>query len=126
MKKAAQYKKATTNNKSFKKSGIITGRAKGYDSDWEKYRIRFLYHNPDCYACGQKSKHVDHIRRVRGNEALFKDLNNHLPLCASCHSIVTGKFDCGAVQDLEGKIKWLRDQRSVRGIKTGVKVLNKY
>jgi len=126
MKKAKQYRSKKLSNKKYKRPGLLTGRAKGYDSWWGKYRHRFLYHNPTCYSCGDKSKHVDHIKRTRDNPEAFEELTNHLPLCHSCHSVVTAKFDRGKEQDLEGKIKWLQAQRKLRNLKSRVKVLKSY
>ena len=103
-----------------------TGRAKGYDSTWEKYRRRFLYHNPYCYCCPNKATVVDHIKAHKGDEELFKATNNHLPLCKHCHDTITGKFDRHKEQKLEEKIDWINEQREIYGNTRRVKVLPRY
>jgi len=103
-----------------------TGRAKGYDSAWEKYRRRFLYHNPNCYCCPEKATVVDHIEAHKGDKELFVKLNNHLPLCAHCHNKITGLFDRHKVQDLAGKMEWIQKQRLKFNNTRRVKVLPTY
>lgn len=80
---------------------------------WIRYCDKFLAVNPECYACGKKATEVDHLIPHKGDELLFKKLDNHLPLCKSCHSTVTMKFDVrhrGIGVNLE-KIKWLNHRR---------------
>ena len=128
MKKPKQYKpKKVDNERKYKRPGLITGRRKGYDTNWEKYRRRFLHHNTKCYACGASSQdgaklHIDHVKPHRGESKLFWAEENLIPLCHSCHSIVTSRFD--RRDDLEGKLKWIQDQREFFQNTSKVKVVS--
>jgi 5-methylcytosine-specific restriction endonuclease McrA len=101
-----------------------------YDGGWERYRIRFLRVNPECYACAKKSVVVDHLVPHQGDERLFKKLDNHIPLCISCHNTVTAKFDRNYVagSPITEKIKWLNQNRMPGdgGNPRRVKVLSSY
>ena len=102
-----------------------------YNSDWEKYRKRYLEENPRCYACGGKATEVDHVVPHKGDKALFEKLDNHIPLCESHHSIVTGKFDrwhgLKSGQELTNKkILFLNGLRSQNNLSFRVKVLPYY
>lgn len=100
--------------------------SKGYDSVWRTYRFRFLHHNPKCYACGLQAGVVDHIVTHKGDEELFKKLDNHMPLCTYCHNFITGKFDGKKIQDLEGKLKWLKKRREELKVVVRIKPLSVY
>jgi len=127
MKKPKLYKrKKSPTVKKYKRPGLKTGREKGYDSAWESYRRRFLYYNPKCYICGEKASCVDHIVTIRSNPDLAESTTNHLPNCASCHSIVTGLFDRHAEQNLDGKLAWIKKQREARGVNIKVIVMRGY
>lgn len=84
-----------------------------YGEAWEKYRKRFLALNPECYACGWKAVVVDHLVPHQGDEMLFRKLDNHIPLCISCHNTVTSLFDRKHVTGtpVTEKIKWLNSGR---------------
>jgi 5-methylcytosine-specific restriction protein A len=62
---------------------------------WRKLRGKILKEHPYCTRCGiskkETSLHVHHRIEPRGNEALFFDETNLLPLCESCHRVITGK-----------------------------------
>src|SRR6185369_5488186 len=97
----------------------FNGRAKidaMYDKDWERYRGRFLAINSECYACGKPSQVVDHLKPHQGDVGLFEKLDNHIPLCISCHNTVTTKFDryYRAGGSITEKIKWLSRNRFPR------------
>ncbi len=77
---------------------------------WQKYRTRFLQTNPECYACGAKATVVDHVTPHRGDENLFKQTDNHIPLCVEHHNKVTALFDKRRMP-VEKKIAWLNAQR---------------
>lgn len=127
MKKPKQFKpKRFNSEKKYKRPGLLTAREKGYDSVWEKYRWRFLYHNPKCYCCGAKSNVVDHIQAHKGDRELFENTTNHLPLCAVCHNTLTGLYDRHEVQNLEGKLNWIAETRKFYNINIKVKVLTYY
>lgn len=126
MKKPKLYKpKVGRGKKTFSKPEL-SARQKGYDTKWEKYRFRFLHYNQNCYCCPSPSTVVDHLQTHKGDEELFKKLDNHLPLCKFCHNFITGKFDRKDVQDMEGKLKWIQKQREHFNIKSKVKVLGVY
>lgn len=98
----------------------------GYGGDWQKYRFRFLARNPWCYVCGQKATVVDHVIVHKGSKDLFESLTNHMPLCKKDHDFITGKFDRGDTQDLEGKLEWIKSQRENSGISIKIKPLSYY
>jgi 5-methylcytosine-specific restriction endonuclease McrA len=99
-----------------------------YDSSWEKYRIKFLAVNPRCYSCGDKATVVDHVTPHKGDDKLFKQLDNHIPLCSRCHNTITTKFDrnyrVGSL--IINKLKWITANRVRNLIDSRVKVLPKY
>lgn len=99
-----------------------------YDRTWEAYREVFLRTNPVCYACGNKSWVVDHLRPHKGCEKLFKQLDNHIPLCNKCHNTVTALFDKNYIKGntIEPKLKWLERMRIDYQCSVRVKVLPKY
>jgi 5-methylcytosine-specific restriction endonuclease McrA len=111
------------NGKKFKRKQP-SARSKGYDAEWERYRWRFLHHNPTCYACGQKATVVDHLLAVKCNTRdLFWKVNNYLPLCSSCHGHVTQKFDRFQEPLTIEKLRWITEKREDLGIKTKVKIV---
>lgn len=97
---------------------------------WKNYRARFIRINNECYACGSPASEVDHLRPHRGDMGLFKQLDNHIPLCAPCHSTVTAKFDryWKPNGSLEPKIKWLHERRmpTEKWTPKKIKVLGSY
>lgn len=127
MKKPKQFKPVRREGKTFSGEKKETGRTKGYSVEWEKYRWRFLHHNPRCYACGRDktsmSIHIDHIVAHKGNEELFWNETNYIPLCHSCHSIVTGRYDKYNPPKTEEKMKWLESQRDLWNVEIKVKVV---
>ena len=58
---------------------------RGYDREWQRYRMAFLAFNPSCKMCGAPATVVDHIIPHRGDDRLFRDPNNHQPICTHCH-----------------------------------------
>lgn len=105
-----------------------TGRSKGYDAEWEKYRWRFLYHNPRCYACGRSKEDrvtmcVDHILAHKGDQVKFWDPKNFMPLCSHCHSVVTARFDKFEVPRIKEKMVWIDKTRELNRINIKVKVV---
>jgi 5-methylcytosine-specific restriction endonuclease McrA len=122
MEKSKRYSPLKSGSKKFTKNRG-SAREKGYDSKWDKFRRRFLFHNPDCYACPNKALHVDHLYRLRDNPELAQTSDNFIPLCHSCHSTVTGKFDAGKIQNIEGKIKWFMEQRRIYNLTNRIKVI---
>lgn len=94
-----------------------------YDSDWERYSREFLAVNKLCYSCGAKSEAVDHIRPHKGDWALFRQGDNHLPLCHKCHNTITGLFDRHREPRTEAKLKWLYANRVRNSVTVRVKVV---
>ena len=99
-----------------------------WGTPWKEYRARFIEVNPRCYACGNKATVVDHLRPHKGDEKLFKQLDNHIPLCEICHNRVTAMYDKKFVvgSSIDSKIKWMQLQRQSRGLTFRVKVLPYY
>ncbi|WP_323181418.1 AAA family ATPase [Kaistia algarum] len=70
----------------------MPARERGYDSRWDKARATFLSRRPHCEfvvdgkACGKPATIVDHVVPHRGDQELFWDSGNWMPLCAHCHS----------------------------------------
>jgi len=78
-----------------------SARRRGYDSKWEARRLRHLQKHPLCVHCQREgivraATVVDHIVPHKGDRALFDDDNNLQSLCASHHSVKTGREDRGA------------------------------
>lgn len=115
----------------WKSKSVYNGRSaldKLYDGNWEKYRLKFLRHNPTCYSCGSKALVVDHIQPHKGDEKLFKKLDNHLPLCHKCHNTITALFDKNYIKGntIEPKLKWIAQNRINYQCDVRVKVLSEY
>ena len=69
-------------------------------SRYKKRRLAFLARNPLCVECREKGKTrranvLDHITAHKGSVELFWDECNWQPLCDSCHSTKTNKYDGG-------------------------------
>ena len=71
-----------------------SAKERGYDSRWQKARLRFLNLNPLCVRCKADGRYVkatvvDHIKPHRGDKVLFWDESNWQPLCKCCHDSKT-------------------------------------
>lgn len=97
-----------------------------YDSDWERYRLRFLSVNGRCYSCGVTASVVDHLQTHKGDKIMFEKLDNHIPLCSKCHNYITAKFDRYGSQKYWDKLKWMAENRSRNNIDFRVFVLPRY
>ncbi len=99
-----------------------------YDSAWSSYRARFLHINSTCYCCGNKALVVDHLVPHKGDEILFKKLDNHIPLCIVCHNTITAKFDRNhkVGNTITAKLTWMAGVRARNLIVSRVKVLSSY
>lgn len=71
-----------------------------YGTDWPYIRFEYLRRHPHCVLCQRMATVADH--HPRGIRLLIKQGNpdphadRHLrPLCASCHSKETGKYQPG-------------------------------
>ena len=93
--------------------------------EWKTYRFRFLHHNPYCYLCMQPSRIVDHIKNHNGNEELFWNITNFMPMCKLCHDTVTGKFDRHVPQLLEEKLKYIENLRKEFNVTVKIKIVEK-
>lgn len=123
MKKAKLYKPKKLNNPVFKPKQE-SARDKGYDREWERYRYRYLHHNPNCALCNKPSKVVDHLYAAKiDRETLFWKVDNYLPMCITCHNVVTGKFDRHNPPLTQEKIKYIERMRKVNGINTSIKIV---
>ena len=127
-KRPKQFKPKTfKSGKKFERNDAKRNSSKaGYDSQWTKYRFRFLFHNPFCYVCSLQATVVDHIQAHKGDMEKFKDVKNHMPLCKSCHDYVTGKFDREATPKTKEKLEFISRQRDIRGNNSRIKVLPGY
>jgi 5-methylcytosine-specific restriction endonuclease McrA len=97
---------------------------KKYNSqEWLEYRSKFLKHNPKCYACGEDSSVVDHVKAWKKDEKLYYKEDNLIPLCSPCHSTVTQLFDRFAEPLTESKLKWLQTKRLDTGTSIRPKVV---
>ena len=88
--RSKQYRpKRVKGNKRFS----LFKKDKFYNSEWRAFTYRFLYHNPNCYACGAHKDDTridcDHLVPHKGDLDLFWKMDNLIPLCISCHSKVT-------------------------------------
>lgn len=117
MKKAKLFKPPTSTNKKFTKKRL-------YDTtDWAEYRVRFISANPLCYACGQRARVVDHVISAKGNEKLFWEVTNLIPLCKSDHDFITQNFDKHIVAKTEEKMKWIERKRIETDTNVRVKIV---
>lgn len=99
-----------------------------YDHAWEKYRTVYLKINHQCYACPAPATVVDHLRPHKGDEKLFRQTDNHIPLCAKCHNTVTSLYDRNFKigGSIKQKIEWFNWSRARNEVDIKVKVLPKY
>lgn len=99
-------------------------QARGYDSEWSKFTFRFKHYNKNCYACGSNQKiNVDHILTKRYYPELAEDKSNFMPLCQSCHSTVTNKFERHNPPDIKGKLEWINRKRADTNTTIRIKVI---
>lgn len=96
-----------------------------YNNEWRVYTYRFKYYNPNCYVCSAPTQHVDHIVAAKGDENLFWDLTNHMPLCEGCHNYITSMFDRHKPPRTEEKMKWVDSQRRLFNTQVKVKVISR-
>ena len=85
--------------------------------------MRFLQHNPRCYACGDRARVVDHVVSAKGDEKKFWDITNLIPLCKRDHDYITGKFDQFVVPKTEEKMKWIQFKRQETDTSVRVKIV---
>lgn len=78
----------------------LSARERGYDSKWDRARLKYLEHNPLCVMCKAEghigaANTVDHIVPHRGDQKLFWDQKNWRSLCAHHHSSDAQRKDHG-------------------------------
>lgn len=119
MKKSKSYRPASAGNKKFAKKRL-------YDNvTWTEYSIRFLSHNPKCYACGERARVVDHVIAAKGDVVKFWEVTNLIPLCLSDHNTITALFDRHVVPKTEEKMKWIQAKRIEKDVSVRVKIVPK-
>jgi 5-methylcytosine-specific restriction enzyme A len=62
-------------------------RERGYTTQWDKARKKFLMENPLC-SCGQAAVLVHHKIKVKDRPDLLLDFSNLQAMCRDCHSRV--------------------------------------
>jgi 5-methylcytosine-specific restriction enzyme A len=64
-----------------------SARQRGYTSAWQKARAAFLRTYPYCKhnGCGRPATIVHHVIPHKGNDRLFWDRSNWMPVCQPCH-----------------------------------------
>jgi len=86
----AHAKQHNTESNAYYNSQRASSAERGYDNDWDKFRLLFLKERPLCVDCLTKgrtraAKEVHHIIRLRdGGERL--NAMNCMGLCKPCHS----------------------------------------
>jgi 5-methylcytosine-specific restriction endonuclease McrA len=92
-----------------------------YDGEWEAVNGR-------CYRCGVEATVVDHLRPHQGDVGLFKQLDNHIPLCKPCHDQGTALFDrrFKTGGSIRSKLEWIQWSRAGKSLTFRVKVLPYY
>lgn len=125
MNKIRKYRPTrTTVKKSYSPKKEKTVAERGYNKEWQRYRFRFLHHNPTCYACGEKATVVDHIIAAKVDwDKYFWNSTNYVPLCKKCHDTVTGMFDRSEKPNSKDKMNWLNRIRQEYGVKSKVKIV---
>lgn len=125
MKKVKTYGRPGQNSKR-KKFNPRKKRNRLYNNTWNRYSHAFLAINPKCFVCNAISTVVDHVIPHKGDEKLFTKLDNHMPLCAACHNYSTAKYDRYDPPLTDEKLKWISENRAVRGLSNKIKVLPYY
>jgi 5-methylcytosine-specific restriction protein A len=64
-----------------------SARQRGYTAEWQKARADYLQRHPYCRrnACGRPATIVHHVVPHKGNQRLFWDRTNWMPVCQPCH-----------------------------------------
>ena len=70
---------------------------------WRNLRKRVLAETPRCVRCGASGDdarlEVHHVTPPRGNEGLFFDEGNLVPVCRPCHGALTARETGGRGRD---------------------------
>jgi 5-methylcytosine-specific restriction endonuclease McrA len=119
-----KYKPKRFETKKFELNKREDSSSRGYDSDWSKFTFRFKHYNSKCYACGSGERiNVDHIKNKKEFPEFAETDNNFMPLCQSCHSTVTAKFEQSLPMNLVGKLDWIKTRREETKTKVIIKVI---
>jgi 5-methylcytosine-specific restriction endonuclease McrA len=82
------------NSKPFQ-NAVRTNAALYNTARWKKLRSKIVREHPHCSRCGisknESRLEVHHLVEPRGNEELFFDENNLVPVCDSCHRNLTAQ-----------------------------------
>jgi 5-methylcytosine-specific restriction protein A len=92
--------------------------------EWVEFRNRFIQANSKCYACGCRAVIVDHIVSAKGDEGLFWNELNYIPLCKPDHDYISGKFDRYIPPRTEAKLIWINNKRLETGTAIKVQVVS--
>lgn len=74
-----------------------TAAQRGYGAKWARYSKRYRQEHPYCIRCLERGRQtptaaVDHIKPVTSpGDQGFWDVDNHQPLCLSCHAAKTAQ-----------------------------------
>ena len=123
MKKSKQYSPLKRTAKKQWNPHQKKSRSSGYSGAWEKYSKKFLSHNKQCYLCPEKSTQVDHIYAHKGDQKLFWNPYNYLPMCRRCHSNVTGMFDMHTPARTEEKLEYIAKLRRLMELNNKVVIV---
>lgn len=93
-----------------------SARARGYDSRWERLRLRYLQHHPLCVMCRAQGRVeaatvVDHKIPHRGDQKLFWDEANWQALCKPHHDATKQAEDVRGFSNEVGLDGWPMDAK---------------
>jgi len=118
VKKPSLYSSPASGAKKFKTTKL-------YEKvEWIEFRNKFLAVNDKCYACGDRSRAVDHVIAFKKDEKLFWDTKNYIPLCFKCHNTITANFDRHTPPRTKEKLEWINGKRMETDTYVKVKILD--
>ena len=84
--------------------GAARPNAEFYNSArWRNLRRKVLSATPHCVKCGvphgEAALEAHHVAPPRGDEGLFFDEGNVVPVCGRCHRAITGREAGGRGRD---------------------------
>lgn len=73
-----------------------SARQRGYTREWQAARADYLQRHPYCRhdGCGRPATIVHHVTAHRGNQRLFWDRSNWMPVCEPCHNGPVQSQEC--------------------------------
>ena len=72
---------------------------RGYDHQWQLFRLAWLSAHPTCALCGRIAVLVDHIRPITAGGRVL-DPNNVRSLDRRCHDLVTANYRRTGINEL--------------------------